>query len=1283
MPSQLLRGSAAEATTHLSLVLNGTVPSNPIYASYTAEFTRIGEFALANSFASTYSNVTNAALATQVLTNLGVTAATIGAASYAAIATAVETAFAAYPTARGQVALNLARLLSGLEGDATYGAAATAWNNGAAAAFTYSSNAANTSSTTVSALLAPVSFTRVLSTNIDTIAIGSATSIDTVKGIVDGDADADTSKSTFSSGDSIVGNSNTVVELVVVEAGDADFTSVSNVNKINIVAGATGFVTFDAIDWMSVGSVNLIRGIDGLNIIVNNAEAGVGASVSAGVGGSIDINSTNDDSLFVDSDGESSVSVIDGKVNATVAPVSGDVTVTYTNGSTGDLAVSDVVVSVGSSAEFYGLVKTVVGDVSVGNLSVTVGTSADATMTLETTGTGDISAGTITASVAAGGYFYGNYSATKGSVTVGAQSVTIGKAASASLTFDSVTSGAVTAGNLTAAVGQSAQFDVDYLSDKGAITVGSIAITAAKNANVTLDVDSNGDSLNTTVGGISIVGASADSATITVEHNDKGGKVTVGDIAISGFTDSIFVGIYNYDTNSADAAASTTTVGDVTLAVPDSGTFTLSVTNENQGATGGALTVGDVWISMGKSAGLVSPSNYHLYIFNEADSAGATNAATGTTTIGQLDFDLAADADLNAAITVTAAAAAGKSALVGAVSVAGIDVTAGINADFNLDIHAYADGDNNGDSVGNISIGNVNLAGDDGAVMTLSISAFADDGKLGNTTVGNITAVGGVSSDLNFWNYFNADDDGTGTVVASVGNVTYGDIDMTVGKKGDVDLSLTVSASAGSVGTVTVGNVSLNVGESGSADFLFEVDATTKIAGFKMGDVQITAADNASVDSFEISLTNSEGGIGSITIGNIDVSVGVSANVTSLDLYVNASDTASGEASIGAITIGDITVAVAQSGSFTGEISLDGNSKVDLGALTIGNISLSAAKSANATYDMTLQALDDVGDINIAGVALSAVGAAAYAEFSMTLNALGGTDGETGKVSLGDVSLTANGAGAQAYFYVTAVSMAENAGFELGDVSIAVARNNALATLSLFNYEGSVTVGDINVTIGTGSGTAGVSVVISADDSDTSGNVADITIGDVTVSGGNGVADNLATFSTGSWLDLTAAVGDINIGTVDYSKYGAAATIDLSGFTTATGVVGSAYADTIIDGAGASTYTGGKGGDEFDFSAGLSGKTEATIDTVTDFDAAGGDLLLLGVVPTAPTYGEATYATFAAFVTGANAANKEVFVGQVGSNSFVAVDAGNDGTVDYIIKLTGVDLSEINLASFA
>jgi len=246
MPSQLLRGSAAEATTHLSLALNGTVPGNAIYSSYTAEFTRVGEFALANSFAAAYSNDTNAALATRVLGNLGVTAATIGATSYTTLATAVESAFAANPNARGQVALNLARLLTGLEADATYGAAATAFNNNAATAFTYSSNTANTTSTTVAALNAPVNRTLTLTTGVDTTLVGS-TGNDTFR--------AD--QTTLTTGDRLDGGTgDDTLQITTTAAAATLGTGVTTTGIETVSVTATvGAATVDATNFAGVTSV--------------------------------------------------------------------------------------------------------------------------------------------------------------------------------------------------------------------------------------------------------------------------------------------------------------------------------------------------------------------------------------------------------------------------------------------------------------------------------------------------------------------------------------------------------------------------------------------------------------------------------------------------------------------------------------------------------------------------------------------------------------------------------------------------------------------------------------------------------------------------------------------------------------------------------------------------------------------------------------------------------------------------------------------------------------------
>jgi Ca2+-binding RTX toxin-like protein len=162
-----------------------------------------------------------------------------------------------------------------------------------------------------------------------------------------------------------------------------------------------------------------------------------------------------------------------------------------------------------------------------------------------------------------------------------------------------------------------------------------------------------------------------------------------------------------------------------------------------------------------------------------------------------------------------------------------------------------------------------------------------------------------------------------------------------------------------------------------------------------------------------------------------------------------------------------------------------------------------------------------------------------------------------------------------------------------------------------------------------------------------------------------------------------AAVKTITIGGVDYSGFKAGATIDVSNFAGAASVVGSAFDDVITDNKGTNTLTGGAGADTFTFVTTNTGKTGATGDVITDFSEAGGDRIASGAgAVTAAEYGENTFTDFASFLSGADAADKNVFVGQVGTNLWVAVDSNQDNTVDYTIKLLGVSLAGIDLAAF-
>ena len=152
MPSQL--GGSTAVAIQVYQALYGRAPSNALLAAYTAQAnanpqqtSAAASSAFANDLASGFQTTTNAALAKQVLDNINITAATVTTpGSYTTLLSALEQAFAGFgPASRGQIILNVTNLLAKLEGDATYGVAATGFNNQAYADFVYASNTDNTS----------------------------------------------------------------------------------------------------------------------------------------------------------------------------------------------------------------------------------------------------------------------------------------------------------------------------------------------------------------------------------------------------------------------------------------------------------------------------------------------------------------------------------------------------------------------------------------------------------------------------------------------------------------------------------------------------------------------------------------------------------------------------------------------------------------------------------------------------------------------------------------------------------------------------------------------------------------------------------------------------------------------------------------------------------------------------------------------------------------------------------------------------------------------------------
>lgn len=141
---------------HMYQALYGMAPSNALLLDYASQANNDASL-FAKTLADRFTTTSHADLAKLVLDNLGVTPTTVpainakGESEYALLLDAVKQIFGAFPTMRGQVILNMTDLLTGLESDSTYGAAALGYNNQTVANFGHSTDPAHT----VAAAVAP------------------------------------------------------------------------------------------------------------------------------------------------------------------------------------------------------------------------------------------------------------------------------------------------------------------------------------------------------------------------------------------------------------------------------------------------------------------------------------------------------------------------------------------------------------------------------------------------------------------------------------------------------------------------------------------------------------------------------------------------------------------------------------------------------------------------------------------------------------------------------------------------------------------------------------------------------------------------------------------------------------------------------------------------------------------------------------------------------------------------------------------------------------------------
>jgi Ca2+-binding RTX toxin-like protein len=201
-------------------------PGNVYLTNFTGYANALGVNALATALGKNFGAVSNDTLAATVAANLGLTGDALAAGTAYLLGQ-----FNVTGADRGVVILNAVNGLSGLTGDATYGAAATAFNDSVSTGLAYSTNSANTSTD-----LAVLQAASVPTGN--TVAMVAGT--DNLTGTARGDTFTGTLLSTATDVDRIDGgNGSDTLRLTLGTAGTTTPTAITNVETIR-VTGSTG-----------------------------------------------------------------------------------------------------------------------------------------------------------------------------------------------------------------------------------------------------------------------------------------------------------------------------------------------------------------------------------------------------------------------------------------------------------------------------------------------------------------------------------------------------------------------------------------------------------------------------------------------------------------------------------------------------------------------------------------------------------------------------------------------------------------------------------------------------------------------------------------------------------------------------------------------------------------------------------------------------------------------------------------------------------------------------------
>lgn len=225
MSLSLLNTSEVQVVRLVKAMYNAA-PGNVYLTNFTGYANSLGVNALATALGKNFAAVSNDSLAASVAANLGLTGDALAAGTAYLLGQ-----FNVAGADRGVVILNAVNGLSGLTGDATYGAAATAFNDSVSTGLAYSTNSANTSTD-----LAVLQAASVPTGN--TVAMVAGT--DNLTGTARGDTFTGTLLSTATDVDRVNGGDGSdSLRLTLGAAGTTTPTAITNVETIR-VTGSTG-----------------------------------------------------------------------------------------------------------------------------------------------------------------------------------------------------------------------------------------------------------------------------------------------------------------------------------------------------------------------------------------------------------------------------------------------------------------------------------------------------------------------------------------------------------------------------------------------------------------------------------------------------------------------------------------------------------------------------------------------------------------------------------------------------------------------------------------------------------------------------------------------------------------------------------------------------------------------------------------------------------------------------------------------------------------------------------